>query len=332
MQSTRVQVHQATLRSTISTDATLVASGRAATDSTGAEMPAVGERERVRVGRALRQLPEIERAFVDGELSYSRVREVTRVATTQSEPGWLELARGLDMRSLERRVAAEREAAGANSDRHDEPHQPARTQWVGPGRVRVTFELSAEAWALLERAMREARPAGAARPSDGEALEAVARAALSVPRADPNDTPDRVEPFRRWNRDHAEGQLDAAEHGRSIVEAGGPEEAAGGSRAAEHGMGATQGGSSENAMGATQGGSATERVMERRIDDECGGIGSEAREPALRLMRVMGRSGGWTIDALTESSGLSVPEVCGALSLLELGRRVRRRAFAFDPV
>jgi predicted Rossmann fold nucleotide-binding protein DprA/Smf involved in DNA uptake len=46
----------------------------------------------------------------------------------------------------------------------------------------------------------------------------------------------------------------------------------------------------------------------------------------------MGRSGGWTIDALTESSGLSVPQVCRALTLLEVAGRVRRRAFAFDPV
>ena len=72
-------------------------------------------RERVRIGRALRQLPQIERAFIDGELSYSRVREVTRVATVHTEPDWLELARRLDMRSLERRVATEREATGVNS-------------------------------------------------------------------------------------------------------------------------------------------------------------------------------------------------------------------------
>ncbi|MBI4701032.1 MAG: hypothetical protein HY744_07720, partial [Deltaproteobacteria bacterium] len=35
-------------------------------------------RERVRVGRALRELPAIEQAHLRGELSFSRVREVTR--------------------------------------------------------------------------------------------------------------------------------------------------------------------------------------------------------------------------------------------------------------
>jgi DprA/Smf-like nucleotide binding protein involved in DNA uptake len=61
--------------------------------------------ERIRVGRALRALPQVECAFIEGELSYSRVREVTRIATATTEVVWLELARTLDMRTLERRVA-----------------------------------------------------------------------------------------------------------------------------------------------------------------------------------------------------------------------------------
>jgi len=71
-------------------------------------------RERVRIGRALRELPHIERAFIDGDLPFSRVREVTRVATAQTEHAWLELAERLDMRALERRVATAR--AGRLSD------------------------------------------------------------------------------------------------------------------------------------------------------------------------------------------------------------------------
>jgi hypothetical protein len=38
-------------------------------------------RERVRVGHALRQLPAIATAFGDGQLSYCKVRALTRVAT-----------------------------------------------------------------------------------------------------------------------------------------------------------------------------------------------------------------------------------------------------------
>src|SRR5512141_1372080 len=138
-------------------------------------------RERVRVGRALRNLPEIERAFIIGELSYSRVREVTRVATVSTEPEWLDLARRLDMRTLERRVAAERAAANDESHwRHERrPGERVRTQPMGAGRVRVTIELSTEAWSLLERAMGQARRAGVPGPGDDNALEAVAQAALS---------------------------------------------------------------------------------------------------------------------------------------------------------
>jgi predicted Rossmann fold nucleotide-binding protein DprA/Smf involved in DNA uptake len=76
--------------------------------------------------------------------------------------------------------------------------------------------------------------------------------------------------------------------------------------------------------------------IEQRIDDERIGVLSGERalpcEPAVRLIHLMGRSGGWSLDALTEASGLSVQEVSVALTLLELGGRVRRRAFAFDPV
>jgi len=52
----------------------------------------------------------------------------------------------------------------------------------------------------------------------------------------------------------------------------------------------------------------------------------------MRLIRVMGRCRGWTSDALVEASGLSVREVAGALTLLELDGRVQRRALGFDPV
>jgi hypothetical protein len=71
-------------------------------------------RERIRIGRALRQLPIIEHAFIAGDVAYSRVRELTRVAQPDTESDWLELAQSLDMRALERRVAsATREAAPA---------------------------------------------------------------------------------------------------------------------------------------------------------------------------------------------------------------------------
>src|SRR5690349_17931281 len=46
---------------------------------------AVAAREKVRVARALEQLPEISDAFAKGEISYSKVRAMTRVATPANE-------------------------------------------------------------------------------------------------------------------------------------------------------------------------------------------------------------------------------------------------------
>ncbi len=50
-------------------------------------------REKVRVARALEQLPEISDAFAKGEISYSKVRAMTRVATPANESVLLSVAR-----------------------------------------------------------------------------------------------------------------------------------------------------------------------------------------------------------------------------------------------
>ena len=54
---------------------------------------AVAAREKVRVARALEQLPEIADAFAKGEVSYSKVRAMTRVASTANESVLVHVAR-----------------------------------------------------------------------------------------------------------------------------------------------------------------------------------------------------------------------------------------------
>src|SRR5919109_392823 len=63
-------------------------------------------REHVRVARALRALPLIHAAFASGELSYAKVRALTRVTTKETEAELLELARNMTAAQLERAVAA----------------------------------------------------------------------------------------------------------------------------------------------------------------------------------------------------------------------------------
>ncbi|MBZ0115572.1 MAG: 13E12 repeat family protein, partial [Sandaracinaceae bacterium] len=49
-------------------------------------------RERLRIARALVALPSIDEAFSKGRLSYSKIRAMTRVATSENEAHLLELA------------------------------------------------------------------------------------------------------------------------------------------------------------------------------------------------------------------------------------------------
>lgn len=52
----------------------------------------VAAREHVRVARALGECKLIDAAFAAGQLSYSKVRAMTRVATAETEQGLLDIA------------------------------------------------------------------------------------------------------------------------------------------------------------------------------------------------------------------------------------------------
>ena len=63
-------------------------------------------REHVRVARALGTLPLLAQALARGELSYSKVRELTRVATPETEEQLLAVARAGTTEHVERIVRA----------------------------------------------------------------------------------------------------------------------------------------------------------------------------------------------------------------------------------
>src|SRR5438093_7995200 len=65
-------------------------------------------REHVRVARRLEELPLIHEAFAGGELSYAKVRALTRIADADSEAELLDLAYQLTASQLERAVRAYR--------------------------------------------------------------------------------------------------------------------------------------------------------------------------------------------------------------------------------
>ncbi|HTO10902.1 MAG TPA: DUF222 domain-containing protein, partial [Candidatus Binatia bacterium] len=66
----------------------------------------VAARERVRVARALGTLPRLAQALARGELSYSKVRALTRVATPAIEERLLALGRAGTAEHVERVVRA----------------------------------------------------------------------------------------------------------------------------------------------------------------------------------------------------------------------------------
>ncbi|MFC7618998.1 DUF222 domain-containing protein [Microlunatus sp. GCM10028923] len=75
-------------------------------------MTAATAREHIRVARALRRMPTVTAAFGAGELSYSKVREVTRVVDVVDEAQLCELAKYATASQLARMIASYRAAAG----------------------------------------------------------------------------------------------------------------------------------------------------------------------------------------------------------------------------
>ena len=75
--------------------------------------------ERLRVARALGSLPLLERALADGDLNFSAVRELTRVATPSTEAAWRDRAIGRNVRQLEELVAGH-----APGNHPDDPPDP----------------------------------------------------------------------------------------------------------------------------------------------------------------------------------------------------------------
>ena len=133
-------------------------------------------REKVRVASALFDLPRISRAFASGELSYSKVRSLSRVATPHNEAQLLEYAQQATAEQVQRRCQQLRNADRAASTR--DVNEIHRGRFLcrsvdGSGRMTISIELTEEAGALvmvaLERAMAEADASRDASTAEDEA-------------------------------------------------------------------------------------------------------------------------------------------------------------------
>jgi hypothetical protein len=117
-------------------------------------------REHVRVARALGALPLLSQALARGELSYSKVRELTRVATPETEERLLAVGRGGTAEHVERIVRGWRRVDHQAEAREAARQHANRALHVYPdedGTVRVRGRLAPEVGALLMQALAAAR-------------------------------------------------------------------------------------------------------------------------------------------------------------------------------
>ena len=117
-------------------------------------------REKVRVARALGTLPRLAQALAHGELSYAKVRALTRVATPEIEERLLVIGRAGTAEHVERIVRGWRRM-DRKAERDEATRQHAnRALYVYPaedGTVAIRGRLSPEAGALLMKALAAAR-------------------------------------------------------------------------------------------------------------------------------------------------------------------------------
>ncbi len=126
--------------------------------------------ERLRVAEALEGLPELAQALRDGGVSWSAARELTRVATSDNERAWLELARGRTLRQVEELVTGHRPG-----DAPDDPRDSSLRRHV------LRFDVSADTYATFREAMAKLRRDAGSPLDDDASLLLLARQILGGP-------------------------------------------------------------------------------------------------------------------------------------------------------
>ena len=126
--------------------------------------------ERLRVARALDELPLLDQALASGALCWSAVRELSRVATAETEQAWLDWAKGRRSRQIEQAVAERR--------RGDRPHDRPDPSQV---KHRLRFEVRPETMALFRDLQARVRAELGGAADDDALLYEIARRALGGP-------------------------------------------------------------------------------------------------------------------------------------------------------
>jgi hypothetical protein len=132
--------------------------------------------ERLRVARAIAELPLMADALEDAELAHSAVRELSRVAVPETEAAWLEAARGKSLREVEAMVTGHKPG--------DLPSDPTEPRFH---RRTITIELSPETYDLLRTMHKLAAEEHGQRLSDDELIASLFRRAYGDGRTGAGD-------------------------------------------------------------------------------------------------------------------------------------------------
>ncbi len=116
-------------------------------------------REHVRVARALEGLEAVRECFGRGELSYSKVRAITRITTPENESELLEMARWATAAQLERLVRGYRRAVSLESAEAAHRDRFLACEWDENGSLLIRGRLAPEDGALLLKAMEAGKEA-----------------------------------------------------------------------------------------------------------------------------------------------------------------------------
>jgi hypothetical protein len=124
-------------------------------------------REKVRVARALESLPRTSAAMASGQLSYSKVREITRVACAETEDFLLQIAEHGTAQHVESFVRAFRrcqQVEELSREARQRRNRALTHRYDDDGSLVIHARLPAEIGALFVQALRPERPS---RPRSG---------------------------------------------------------------------------------------------------------------------------------------------------------------------
>ncbi len=125
--------------------------------------------ERLRVAHALVELPLIAELFGEGEICFSAVRELTRVATPATEQAFLQKAQGKTAHQVQQMVAGLK--PGDSPDARPDPRRIKR---------RLIIEVSAETYAAWRQTRAALDDEHGERLSDDDAIQALCRRATET--------------------------------------------------------------------------------------------------------------------------------------------------------